>query len=42
VRRHVSNLTRAGPVLAPAATSGDLRIVGAEYTLHSDKVTFLT
>jgi carbonic anhydrase len=42
VRAQVSNLKHAEPVLAPAAASGDLRIVGAEYKLHSGKVAFLT
>lgn len=41
VRAQVANLRAAKPVLASAAASGDLRIVGAEYTLHSGKVTFL-
>jgi len=42
VRQQVSNLTHAQPILAKAAASGDLRIVGAEYKLHSGKVTLLT
>jgi carbonic anhydrase len=41
VRAQVANLRHAKPVLAQAVASGDLRIVGAEYTLHSGKVTLL-
>lgn len=42
VRRQVASLTHAGPVLEPAAAAGELLIVGAEYTLHSGKVRFLS
>jgi len=41
VRTQVANLRHAKPVLAGAVASGDLRIVGAEYTLRSGKVTLL-
>jgi carbonic anhydrase len=41
VRTQVTNLRNAKPVLAAAVASGDLRVVGAEYTLHSGKVTLL-
>jgi carbonic anhydrase len=41
VRAQVANLTAAGPVLAPAVSAGDLRIVGAEYRLGSGRVTLL-
>jgi carbonic anhydrase len=41
VRTQVANLRQAKPVLAQAVASGDLRIVGAEYTLHSGKVTLV-
>ncbi len=41
VRAQVANLSRARPVLAQAVASADLRVVGAEYTLHSGKVRLL-
>jgi carbonic anhydrase len=41
VRTQVANLRQAKPVLAGAVASGDLRIVGAEYTLRSGKVRLL-
>ena len=42
VRAQVLQLSSAGPVLAAAVARGDLRIVGAEYTLLSGEVTVLT
>jgi carbonic anhydrase len=41
VRNQVARLSRSQPVLSKAVASGDLKIVGAEYTLASGKVRFL-
>jgi carbonic anhydrase len=41
VRNQVKELRAAGPVLGKAVGTGDLNIVGAEYTLASGKVKFL-
>jgi carbonic anhydrase len=41
VRTQVAHLQQAKALLERAVADGDLRVVGAEYTLHSGKVTLL-